>query len=87
VRWIVANNEERRVASHTCGAQPGMNTTKLIAHWTMSGDGPDAGGRFQATDDIGAALAHDQPTLEPTATPRSFLIKGANEESWQPLDG
>ena len=63
-----------------------MNTTKLIAQWTMSGEGRDVGGRFRATDDIGAAVADNQPMPEPTATARSFLIKGANEDSWQPLD-
>ena len=77
--------ERRRRLAH-CGAQPGMNTTKLIAQWTMSGEGRDVGGRFRATDDIGAVIADNRPTPEPTATASSFLIKGANEDSWQPLD-
>ena len=63
-----------------------MNTTKLIAQWTMSGARRDIYGRFRATDDIGAVIADNQPTPEPTAATSSFLIKGANEESWQPLD-
>ena len=63
-----------------------MNTTKLIAHWTMSGEDRDVGGRFRATDDIGALIANNQPTPEPTAATNSFLIKGANEGSWQPFD-
>ena len=63
-----------------------MNTTKLIAHWTMSGDGRDVGGRFRATDYIGAAIAENQPTPEPTAGASSFLVKGADEDSWQPLE-
>jgi hypothetical protein len=63
-----------------------MNTTKLIAHWTMSGDRSDVDGRFRATDDIGAVIADNQATPEPTAATSSFLIKGANEDSWQPLD-
>lgn len=63
-----------------------MNTTKLIAHWTMSGEGRDVGVRFRATDDIGALIADNQPTPEPTAATSSFLIKGANEGSWQSLD-
>jgi hypothetical protein len=63
-----------------------MNTTKLIAHWTVSGEGRDVGDRFRATDDIGALIADNQPTPEPTAAPSSFLIKGANEGSWQSLD-
>jgi hypothetical protein len=63
-----------------------MNTTNLIVHWTMSGAGGDADGRFRATADIGAAIADNQPTPEPTATASSFLIKGAGEDGWQPLE-
>ena len=64
-----------------------MNTTKLIAQWTMSGDGRDVGGRFRATDDIGAVITGNKPTPEPTkAAASSFLIKGANEDSWRTLD-
>jgi len=63
-----------------------MNTTKLIAHWTMSGAHRDVDGRFRSTDDIGAAIADNQPTPEPTAAASSFLIKGADGDSWQPLE-
>ena len=67
-----------------------MNTTKLIAHWTMSGAHRDVDGRFRSTDDIGAAIADNQPTPEPTPEPTaaasSFLIKGADGDSWQPLE-
>lgn len=64
-----------------------MNTTKLIAQWTMSGAHRDVHDRFRATDDIGAVIADNQPTPEPTAVASSFLIKGADEGSWQPLEG
>ena len=63
-----------------------MNTTKLIARWTMRGEDRDIGGRFRATDDIGAVIAGTESTPEPTAAATSFLIKGASEDSWQPLD-
>ena len=63
-----------------------MNTTKLIAQWTMNGARRDVDGRFRATDDIGAVIADNQPTPEPTAAASSFLIKGADEDSWQPLE-
>jgi hypothetical protein len=63
-----------------------MNTTKLIGHWTMDGDRREVVGRFRAIDDIGAAIADSQPTPEPTAAPNSFLIKGADEGSWEPLE-
>jgi hypothetical protein len=63
-----------------------MNTTKLIVHWTMSGEVRDVGDRFRATDDIGAVIADNQPTPEPTAAANSFLIKGANEDSWERVD-
>jgi len=77
------NGRRSRLA---CGAQTEMNTTKLIAHWTMSGTRYDVDGHFRATGDIDAAIADNQPTPEPTAAASSFLIKGANEASWQPLD-
>ena len=64
-----------------------MNTTNLIAHWTMSGARGDVDGRFRATDDIGAVIADNQPTPEATAAASSFLIKGADEDGWQPLEG
>ena len=63
----------------------GMNTTKLIAHWTMNGAHRDVDGHFRATDDIGAVIADNQPTPEPTAAGSSFLIKASDEEGWQPL--
>jgi hypothetical protein len=64
-----------------------MNTTKLIAQWTMSGEGRDVGGRaVERPMTFGAVIADNQPTPEPTAATSSFLIKGANEDSWRPLD-
>ena len=62
-----------------------MNTTKLISQWSMSGARRDVGGRFRATDDIGAVIAGNQPTPAPTAAASSFLIKGSDDEGWQPL--
>jgi hypothetical protein len=62
-----------------------MNTTKLISQWSMSGARRDVGGHFRATDDIGAVIADNQPTREPTAAASLFLIKGSDEEGWQPL--
>ncbi len=63
-----------------------MNTTNLIAQWTMSETRQDVG-RFRATDDIGAMIARSQPAPEPTAAASSFLIKRADEDNWQPLGG
>ena len=63
-----------------------MNTTKLIAHWTMDGTGYDVDSHFRAPTDIGTAIADKQRTSEPTAPQSSFLVKEANENSWQPLD-
>ena len=68
------------------GGADGMNTTKLIALWTMSGEGRDIGGRFRATDDIRAVIADKHATPEPTAAAGSFLIKGTNEDNWSTLD-
>jgi hypothetical protein len=62
-----------------------MNTTKLISQWSMRGARRDVGGRFRATDDIRAMIAGKQPTPAPRAAARSFLIKGSDDEGWQPL--
>ena len=63
-----------------------MNTTNLIRQWSMTGARHDVGDRFRATDDIGAVIADNQATPEPTAATSSFLIKGADDDSWQSLD-
>lgn len=52
----------------------------------MSGEHFDVGGRFRAIDDIGAVIADNQRTPEPTAAAGSFLIKGADGHSWQSLE-
>ena len=62
-----------------------MNTTKLIAQWTMNGTRYDVDSHLRATDD-GAVIADNQPTPEPPAATSSFLIKGTNDENWQRLD-
>jgi hypothetical protein len=53
-----------------------MNTTKLIAQWTMSG---------VRTDDIRAAIARKQRTPEPSVPASSFVFKGPDEVGRQPL--
>jgi hypothetical protein len=64
-----------------------MNTTKLIGEWSMGGAGRDVGGRFRSTDDILALIAGNQTTPAPTAAvASSFLIKGLDEEGWQPME-
>ena len=64
-----------------------MNTTDLIGQWTMSGARHDLDDHFRATDDIRAVIADNQPTPEPTPpATRTFLIKGADEDNWQPLE-
>jgi hypothetical protein len=54
-----------------------MNTTELIAQWSMSGARRDADGRFRV-------IAEKQATPEPKPPAGSFLMKGA-DGSWQPL--
>jgi hypothetical protein len=64
-----------------------MNTTNLISYWTMSGAQRDVGGTFPATDDIGAALAGNEPEPAEKAPAASFLIKASDDEGWwQPLE-
>lgn len=63
----------------------GMNTTKLIALWTMEGASLDVGGCFRAADDIGIALASDDSTSK-GAVAGSFFIKGADGDKWHSLE-
>ena len=63
-----------------------MNTTKLIAQWTMDGTRYDVESHFRATDDLDAAIADSRPTPEPPEAPSSFLIRGTNEDGWRALD-
>ena len=79
-RLLDCREPERRLRHSACSLISNPPPWTKIAQWTMSGEGRDVGGRFRATDDIG------RPTPEPTATASSFLIKGANDDSWQPLD-
>lgn len=51
----------------------------------MSGERGEFDGRFRSIRDIGAVIADNQ-TPEPTAAASSFLIKGADGDSWQPLE-
>ena len=88
MRWTRRDNGEEKSTRAPRGDATGMNTTKLIAQWTMSGEERDVSSRFRATADIRAVIAGDKPAPdEPTATASSFLIKGTNEERWETLDG
>jgi hypothetical protein len=63
-----------------------MNTTKLIAQWTMRGPGREVGGGLQAAGDIRDLIAGNKPTPRPGAVASSFLIKEASEGGWRALD-
>ncbi len=86
MRWTRWDTRGGDAASLTAGGATTMNTTKLIAHWTMNGAHRDVDGHFRATDDIGAVIADNQPTPEPTAAASSVFIKGADGDSWQPFE-
>ena len=61
-----------------------MNTTQLIAHWSMHGAGREIDGRFRKTDDIRKVLAAHQPP--PGSGARATLhVRGADEEDWTAL--
>lgn len=55
-----------------------MNTTKLIAQWTMSG---------VRTDDIRAEIARKRPPREPSVVARPFVVKAPDDVSRQSLEG
>jgi len=59
-----------------------MNTTQLIAHWTMQGAGHDVEERFRNADDVLRAVTahHDPPVSAAEAAP--LHVRGADEEDW-----
>jgi hypothetical protein len=61
-----------------------MNTTELIAHWTMDGAERGIDRRFRETDDILTILGshRDEPTV---AAPAVLQVRGADEEDWTQL--
>jgi hypothetical protein len=61
-----------------------MNTTTLIAEWSMRGARHDVAGRFRAIDDIRTLLAGSDKA-EPIPASLSVLVKPAGEEDWRPL--
>ncbi len=61
-----------------------MNTTELIAHWTMEGADRGIDGRFRKTDDILTIMgAHSDEPAEPA--PAALRVRGADEDDWTPL--
>lgn len=61
-----------------------MNTTTLIAEWSMRGARRDVAGRFRTIDDIRTLLARDGKVEAPAAG-AALLVKPAGEDDWQPL--
>jgi len=61
-----------------------MNTTELIAHWTMEGAERGIDGRFRKTDDILTIMGAHQDEPE-VAAPAALRVRGADEEDWTPL--
>ena len=69
----------------------GMNTTTLIAEWSMSGARADVAARFRTADDILAILGKSpSETARPEGPRRGadpLLVKPAGEDDWRPLSG
>jgi hypothetical protein len=64
------------------GAQ--MNTTGLIAHWSMSGAREDLSGQFRSVSDLEetpSSPEHDR--IEAPASP--LLVRQPDEAEWRPL--
>jgi hypothetical protein len=59
-----------------------MNTTALIAQWTMKGAARDATGRFRSLDDFLARFGRDPERL---AMETTFRMRGSDESEWLPL--
>ena len=72
----LGTQREGERTAHRAGARE-MNTTDLIAQWTMSGARRDADGRFRV-------IAEKQARTDQKPPAGSFQIKGA-DGSWQPL--
>ena len=61
-----------------------MNTTGLIAHWTMSGARRDKSGQFRAFEDVQRLLSGGLPEGQPQGS-APFRVRGADAEEWRPL--
>ena len=61
-----------------------MNTTGLIAHWSMSGARRDLSGRFRSVGDLRETLS--PPERDPVDAPvRPLLVRRPDEAEWRPL--
>ena len=61
-----------------------MNTTGLIAHWSMSGARDDVGGRFRSVSQLEEiAEAPEEDLVEAALTP--LLLRRPDEAEWRPL--
>lgn len=61
-----------------------MNTTGLIAHWSMGGAREDLSGQFRSGSDLEGLPSSPEPDrTEAPASP--FLVKRPDEDEWQPL--
>ena len=62
----------------------GMNTTKLIRYWSMSGAGRDLTDRFGSAGGLDAASSAPSPDERaPERAP--LLMRTADDEDWTPL--
>ena len=62
----------------------GMNTTRLIKHWSMGGARRDLEGRFRSTDDIRSVMFRALGS-QPSPVRSELLMKGTDEDDWRPL--
>jgi hypothetical protein len=61
-----------------------MNTTGLIAQWSMSGARQDLSEQFRPVGEVEAAQPSPEP--DPVEAPVThLLVKRPDEDEWQPL--
>jgi hypothetical protein len=61
-----------------------MNTTGLIAQWSMRGAGQDLGEQFRSVGDAEATPPSPEP--DPVDAPVDpLLVRRPDEDEWQPL--
>jgi hypothetical protein len=61
-----------------------MNTTRLIAHWSMSGARQDLSDQFRSVTELEETPS--SPESEPVEAPVTpLLVRRPDEDEWEPL--
>lgn len=60
-----------------------MNTTRLIAHWSMSGARQDLSEQFRSVTELDETPSSPEDAVEAPVTP--LLVRRPDDDEWEPL--